>query len=157
MFSTTAFAGFYCGAASFLARGNKSGLPAFSRGEKLVTMNKMFQGKNAFWHRVVPCVNLFLVAICICGNIASNAGFCRPVLWAAIVQAVSFLNVISFTKLEQTRMKGVNALLCGISTCVYVYWCLFLGMWVMFMPVPLWFLILLVWRNMVRPVHPQCR
>lgn len=112
---------------------------------------------SGFWHKVVPGVNLLLVAICILGNVASNAGFCRPVLWAAIVQAVSFLNVISFTRLEQTRLKSVNALLCGISTCVYVYWCLFLGVWVVCMPVPLWFLFLLVWRNLVRPVFASAR
>jgi hypothetical protein len=48
-------------------------------------------------------------------------------------------------------------LLCGISTGVYAYWVLFLGAWVLLMPVPLWFLFLLVWRNLVRPVSKGIR
>lgn len=113
--------------------------------------------KSTFWHWVVPGINVLLVVVCVWGNIVSNAGFCRPVAWAAIVQAVSFLNIISFTWLEQTRLRRVNALLCGISTCVYIYWCLFLGGWIVLMPVPLWFLFLLVWRNMVRPAFAAAR
>ena len=117
----------------------------------------MKKDPDIFWPRIVPIVNLLLVVVCIIGNCVSNAGFCRPVLWAAIVQAVSFLNIISFTWLERTRLRSVNALLCGISTCVYLYWGLFLGGWIVVMPVPLWFLFLLVWRNMVSPVFAAAR
>lgn len=117
----------------------------------------MPKDSNIFWRKVVPAVNVLLVVVCICGNISSNAGFCRPVLWAAIVQAVSFLNIISFTWVEQTRLKSVNALLCGISTCVYIYWCIFLGGMTVLMPVPLWFVFLLVWHNMVRPAFAAAR
>ena len=112
---------------------------------------------ETFWYRVLPVVNLVLVAICIWGNSVSNAGFCRPVLWAAVVQGVSFLNVITFTWVERSRLYGLNALICGVSTGVYVYWCLFLGGWVILMPVPVWFLLLLLWRNLVRPLHRQAR
>jgi len=129
-----------------------------------IKMNKMGRIKaffrrrdGAFWYRVVPVVNLILVALCVWGNSQTNAGFCRPVVWAAVLQAVSFLNIISFTWLERTRLRGVNGLLCGISTGVYAYWCLFLGGWVVLMPVPLWFLTLLVWRNAVHPVERNIR
>jgi hypothetical protein len=112
---------------------------------------------DTFWYRVLPVVNLVLVVICIWGNSVSNAGFCRPVLWAAVVQGVSFLNVITFTWMERSRLYGLNALICGISTGVYVYWCLFLGGWVIVMPVPVWFLLLLLWCNVVHPVHGSVR
>jgi hypothetical protein len=120
---------------------------------------KAFLRRNGgvFWYKVVPGVNLLLVVVCIAGNCVTNAGFCVPVVWAGVVQAVSFLNIVTFTWLERTRVRGVNALLCGISTGVYVYWCLFLGAWVVLIPVPVWFLLLLVWRNAVRPVAKGVR
>lgn len=114
-------------------------------------------GHNTFWYKVMPIANLLLVVLCIWGNSVINAGFCRPVLWAAVVQGVSFLNIVTFTWLERTRLRGMNALLCGISTGVYAYWCLFLGGWVVVMPVPVWFLLLLVWRNLIRPVAKGVR
>lgn len=119
--------------------------------------NFFHRNHDTFWYKVLPVFNLVLVLLCIWGNSVTNAGFCRPVLWAAIVQGISFLNIITFTWLERTRLRGLNALLCGISTGVYVYWCLFLGVWVMLMPVPVWFLLLLLWRNMVHPVHRTVR
>lgn len=112
----------------------------------------LHRNSDVIWHKVVPVVNLILVGLSIWGNRIFNAGFCMPVVWAAVVQTVSFLNIITFMWLERTRLKGVNALLCGISTGVYAYWCLFLGAWVLLMPVPVWFLLLLVWRNAVHPV-----
>ncbi|MBO4600228.1 MAG: hypothetical protein J5641_05770 [Bacteroidales bacterium] len=102
-------------------------------------------------------VNLLLIVLCIWGNSYTNAGFCHPVLWAAVVQGISFVNIITFTWMERTRLRNLNALLCGISTGVYTYWCLFLGGWVILMPVPVWFLLLLVWRNGVRPVAKRVR
>lgn len=112
---------------------------------------------SGFWHKAVPMINLVLVALCILGNATTNAGFCRPVAWAAVVQGLSFLNIIVFTRLEHTRLGWLNALMCGISTGVYAYWCLFLGAWIVLMPVPLWFLSLLVWRNVIRPVGKGLR
>ena len=117
----------------------------------------LHRNSDVIWYKVVPVVNLILVGLSIWGNRISNAGFCMPVVWAAVVQAVSFLNIITFTWLERTRLKGVNALLCGISTGVYAYWCLFLGVWVLLMPVPVWFLLLLVWRNAVHSVSNGVR
>ena len=119
--------------------------------------NFFHRNHDTFWYRVLPLLNLLLVLLCIWGNSVTNAGFCRPVLWASVVQGVSFLNIVTFTWLERTRLRGLNALLCGISTGVYAYWCLFLGAWVVVMPVPLWFLLLLVWRNMVRPAVKNVR
>lgn len=119
--------------------------------------NFFLRKHDTIWYKVVPVVNMVLVLLCIWGNSVTNAGFCRPVLWAAIVQGISFLNIFTFTWLERTRLRGLNALLCGISTGVYVYWCLFLGVWVMLMPVPVWFLLLLLWRNLVHPVHRTVR
>lgn len=117
----------------------------------------LHRNSDVIWHKVVPVVNLIVVGLSIWGNRISNAGFCMPVMWAAVVQTVSFLNIITFTWLERIRLKGVNALLCGISTGVYTYWCLFLGVWVLLMPVPVWFLLLLVWRNAVHPVSNGVR
>lgn len=116
-----------------------------------------YRRKKPLWYIVLPIVNLLLVALSIWGNSRTNAGFCRPVLWAAVVQAVSFVNIITFTWLERTRLRNLSALLCGISTGVYSYWCLFLGGWVILMPVPVWFLLLLVWRNMVHPIAKRVR
>ena len=115
------------------------------------------RNSDTLWHKVFPIFNLLLVGLSIWGNCVTNAGFCVPVVWAAVVQAVSFINIVTFTWLERTRLRGVNALLCGISTGVYAYWVQFLGAWVLLMPVPLWFLILLVWRNLVRPVSKGIR
>ena len=119
--------------------------------------NFFHRNQDAFWLKWMPVVNLLLVAVCIWGNSVSNAGFCRPVLWAAVLQGVSFLNIITFTWLERTRLRGWNALLCGISTGVYAYWCLFLGGWVVVMPVPVWFLLLLLWRNLIKPAAKGIR
>ena len=88
--------------------------------------NFFHRNHDTFWYRVLPLLNLLLVLLCIWGNSVTNAGFCRPVLWASVVQGVSFLNIVTFTWLERTRLRGLNALLCGISTGVYAYWCLFL-------------------------------
>ena len=115
------------------------------------------RNSDTLWHKVFPIINLLLVGLSIWGNCVTNAGFCVPVVWAAVVQAVSFINIVTFTWLERTRLRGVNALLCGISTGVYAYWVLFLGAWVLLMPVPLWFLFLLVWRNWVHPVAKVVR
>ena len=117
----------------------------------------LHRNSDALWHKVFPIGNLLLVAVCIWGNRTMNAGFCVPVVWAGVVQAVSFLDIITFTWIERTRLRGVNALLCGISTGVYAYWCMFLGGWVLLMPVPVWFLILLVRRNWVHPVVRSVR
>lgn len=113
--------------------------------------------KDIIWYKIFPVVNLLLVVLSIWGNSQTNAGFCRPVLWAAVVQGISFVNIISFTWLERTRLSNLNALLCGISTGVYAYWCLFLGGWVILMPVPLWFLLLLLWRNVLHPIAKRVR
>ena len=112
---------------------------------------------DTFWYKVMPIVNLLLVALSIWGNNVTNAGFCRPVFWATAVQGISFVNIITFTWLERTKLRSLNALLCGISTGVYTYWCLFLGGWVILMSVPVWFLLLLVWRNMGHPVVKRVR
>ena len=119
--------------------------------------NFIRQKKDTFWCIVFPMANLLLVALSIWGNSVTNAGFCRPVLWAAVVQGISFANIITFTWLGRTRLRNLNALLCGISTGVYTYWCLFLGGWVILMPVPVWLLLLLVWRNLVHPVAKHVR
>ena len=119
--------------------------------------NFFHRNHDTFWYKVLPIANLLLVLLCIWGNSVTNAGFCRPVLWAAVVQGISFVNIVTFTWLERTRLRGLNALLCGISTGVYTYWCLFLGGWVVVMPVPLWFLLLLVWRNLIKPVAKGIR
>ncbi|MBR1834465.1 MAG: hypothetical protein IJ785_03030 [Bacteroidales bacterium] len=115
------------------------------------------RNNDTFWHKKIPVINLLLVVLCLLGNSVSNVGFCRPVAWAAVLQGVCFLNIISFTWVERTRLRGVNALLCGISTGVYAYWCLFLEGWLLLMPAPLWFLVLLVWRNLVHPVSRWLR
>lgn len=119
--------------------------------------NFIHRRKNTLWYIVLPVLNLLLAALSIWGNSVTNAGFCRPVIWAAVVQGVSFINIISFTWLEHTCMRGLNALLCGISTGVYTYWCLFLGGWVILMPVPVWFLLLLLWRNLIKPAAKGIR
>lgn len=112
---------------------------------------------DTLWHKVIPLFNVLLVGVCIVGNCVTNAGFCRPVAWAAVLQGVCFLNIIFFTRVERTRLRGVNALLCGISTGVFTYWCLFLEAWLLLMPIPLWFLFLLVWRNLIHPVSVRLR
>ena len=93
------------------------------------------RNSDTLWHKVFPIANLLLVVLSIWGDRVTNAGFCVPVVWAAVVQTVSFINIVTFTWLERTRLRGVNALLCGISTGVYAYWVLFLGGWVLLMPV----------------------
>ena len=119
--------------------------------------NFIHRRKNTLWYIVLPVLNLLLAALSIWGNSVTNAGFCRPVVWAAVVQSVSFVNITTFTWLERSRLRNLNALLCGISTGVYSYWCLFLGGWVILMPVPVWFLLLLVWRNLIKPAAKGIR
>lgn len=119
--------------------------------------NFIHRRKNTLWYIVLPVLNLLLAALSIWGNSVTNAGFCRPVVWAAVVQAVSFVNIITFIWLERSRLRNLNALLCGISTGVYTYWCLFLGGWVILMPVPVWFLLLLLWRNLIKPAAKGIR
>ena len=120
-------------------------------------VNFIRRRKDAFWYKVLPVINLLLVVLSILGNSVTNAGFCSPVFWAAVVQGISFVNIITFTWLERTRLRNLNALLCGISTGVYTYWCLFLGGWVILMPVPVWFLLLLVWCNLIKPTAKGIR
>ena len=80
--------------------------------------------------------------------------------WAMAVQIVCFVNMVTFTWVEKTPLWWFNALLCGISTGVFLYWMLFsISEW-FFVPlfsISIWFLLLLVWRNMVRPIRKYIR
>ena len=86
-----------------------------------------------------------------------NGGFCVFVPWAMILQIICFINIITFSWVERTRFWQVNALLCGISTGVYSYWVLFLELGVVVFPVPIWFLFLLIWKNVLHPVRKAVR
>ena len=109
------------------------------------------------WHAIIPVLNAILIAISIWINVSYNGGFCVFVPWAMILQIICFINIITFTWIERTRFWPVNALICGISTGVYVYWLLFLEWGILLFPVPIWFLFLLIWKNVVCPVRKVVR
>lgn len=109
------------------------------------------------WDRKFPIVNAILIAVSILINITFNGGFCVFVPWAMILQIICFINIITFSWVERTRFWQVNALLCGISTGVYAYWVLFMEWGVVLFPVPIWFLFLLIWKNVVHPVRKVVR
>ena len=73
------------------------------------------------------------------------------------VQIVCFVNMVTFTWLEQTPLWRFNAFLCGISTGVFIYWVIFSEGWVLFFPVSILFIFLLVWRNVKHPVRKQSK
>ena len=118
------------------------------------------QNSDKLWHFIFPIVNTILIAVSILFNVMFNGGFCVFVPWAMAVQIVCFVNMVTFTWVEKTPLWWFNALLCGISTGVFLYWMLFsISEW-FFVPlfsISIWFLLLLVWRNMVRPIRKYIR
>lgn len=112
---------------------------------------------DKIWNCVFPIVNVILIAISIWINVSYNGGFCVFVPWAMILQIICFINIITFTWVERTRFLQINALICGISTGVYAYWLLFLEWGMLLFPVPIWFLFLLIWKNVVCPVRKVVR
>ena len=118
------------------------------------------QNSDKLWHFIFPIVNTILIAVSILFNVCHNGGFCVFVTWAMVVQIVCFVNMVTFTWLEKTPLWWFNALLCGISTGVFLYWMLFsISEW-FFVPlfsISIWFLLLLVWRNAVRPIRKYIR
>lgn len=109
------------------------------------------------WHYIIPVLNLILIAISIWLNTTYNGGFCVFVPWAMAVQIVCFVNMVTFTWLEQTPLWRFNAFLCGISTGVFFYWVIFSEGWVIFFPVSILSIFLLVWRNVKHPVREQSK
>ena len=108
-------------------------------------------------HYIIPVLNIILIAISIWLNTTYNGGFCVFVPWAMAVQIVCFVNMVTFTWLEQTPLWRFNAFLCGISTGVFFYWVIFSEGWVLFFPVSILFIFLLVWRNVKHPVRKQSK
>ena len=115
------------------------------------------QHRDKIWNCVFPILNAILIAISIWINVSYNGGFCVFVPWAMILQIICFINIITFTWFERTRFWHVNALICGISIGVYAYWLLFLEWGILLFPVPIWFLFLLIWKNVVHPVRKVVR
>ena len=111
------------------------------------------KNSNIFWLCVFPILNAILIAISVKINATYNGGFCVFVPYAIVVQLVCFANMVTFTWMERTRLWQLNALLCGISTGVFFYWVIFSGLWVLLFPVSIWFLLLLLWRNVKHPVR----
>ena len=109
------------------------------------------------WHYIIPVLNIILIAISIWVNTTYNGGFCVFVPWAMAVQIVSFVNRVTFTWLEQTPLWRLNAFICGISTGVFFYWVIFSGVLVILFPVSIFFIFLLVWRNVKHPVRKQSK
>ena len=109
------------------------------------------------WHYIIPVLNIILIAISIWLNVTFNGGFCVFVPWAMTVQIVCFVNMVTFTWLEQTPLWRLNAFLCGISTGVFFYWVIFSGVLVILFPVSILFIFLLVWRNVKHPVREQSK
>ena len=122
-------------------------------------MKKIFQILHKYsdknWHYIIPVLNVILIAISIWLNTTFNGGFCVFVPWAMAVQIVCFVNMVTFTWLEQTPLWQLNAFLCGVSTGVFFYWVIFSEGWVIFFPVSILFIFLLVWRNVKHPVKKQ--
>ena len=108
-------------------------------------------------YKVMPFLNLFLVVVSVALNHRFNGGFCVFVVWAAVVQVLSFLNIILFTWLERTPLWRPNALMCGISTGVFLYWFCFTFPDNIILPIPQWFLFVLIWCNLVHPVNRKVR
>ena len=117
------------------------------------------QNSDRMWHKVFPIVNLCIVFLATLFNILFNGGFCVFVPWAMIVQILCFLSIIAFTWIEDTRIWQINAFVCGISIGVYFYWAAFsfAEPFVPLFPISLWFLSLLIWRNLVHPIRKHIR
>ena len=113
--------------------------------------------RDKIWNYVFPILNAILIAVSILINVTINGGFCVFVPWAMILQIICFINIVTFIWVERTRFWQVNALICGISTGVYAYWVLFLGLGILLFPVPIWFLFLLIRKNVVHPVRKVVR
>lgn len=123
--------------------------------KKLKQFLQRYGDKN--WHYIIPVLNIILIAISIWLNTTYNGGFCVFVPWAMAVQIVCFINMVTFTWLEQTPLWRLNAFLCGISTGVFFYWVIFSEWWVIFFPVSILFIFLLVWRNVKHPFREQSK
>ena len=123
--------------------------------EKIRLFFQQFDDKKL--DRKFTIVNAILIAVSVLMNVTFNGGFCVFVPWAMILQIICFINIITFIWVERTRFWQVNALICGISTGVYAYWVLFLGLGILLFPVPIWFLFLLIRKNVVHPVRKVVR
>ena len=111
------------------------------------------QYRNRFWFKMtISVISILLIVLSVWMNINYNAGFCVFVPWAMALQLLSFVNMVTFPWLERTRLWRANALMCGVSTGVYIYWVLFAGFWVLLYPASLWFLFLL-FRHFI--IHPE--
>ena len=84
------------------------------------------QNSERLWKKDFPIWNLVLVVLTICFNLFSNGLFCVFVPWAMVIQVICLINIVTFTWLENTRFWQLNALICGISACVFFYWIMFL-------------------------------
>lgn len=115
------------------------------------------QNRDKLWRNKFPKLNIVLICICIIFNIYHNGGFCVFVPWAMTVQIICFINIITFTWVENTRFWQLNALVCGISTGVFFYWIVFMGWAVVLFAAPVWFIFLLLWRNVIHPIRKYVR
>lgn len=115
------------------------------------------QNRDELWKKKFPILNTILICIGIIFNIYHNGGFCVFVPWAMAIQIICFINIVTFIWFESTRFWQLNALVCGISTGMFFYWIVFIGRAVVFFAAPIWFIFILLWRNVAHPIRKYVR
>lgn len=115
---------------------------------------------HKLWHKVYPIVNLICIALIQLFTISMNAGFCVFVGWAAVLQVVAYVHLLSYSIVWQTRFKHVSALVSGVATCWFVYWLVYFefeGLLFPFVLMTIWFIVQLFWRGIVSPLAKGIR
>jgi len=107
-------------------------------------------------------LNGILLAILISFNIYFQA-FCIPTTWTTIVLAICFSNTILYPILDKTKFVPLTSFINGVTLFVFIYCVAFLeqmnffGLVMILMGIglvtfiPHFFIVQLIWKNIVRP------
>jgi hypothetical protein len=120
-----------------------------------------------FFSKPLPLMvlNGVLIAIAIYVNFNYQA-FCNPTPWAIVVITICLTNTILSPILEKTKLSPLTSFINGVSLCLFIYCVIFIGEWIFIVPfvillyimmlslalfIPHFFVIQLIWRNIIRP------
>ena len=113
-------------------------------------------------------LNGVLIALLIVFNIYFQA-FCVPTTWTIIVLVICFMTTISYPILDKTKFAPLIGFINGVALFVFVYCVIFLeqmnflGLVMILVGIgfvtfiPHFFIIQLIWKNLIKPTHKTSR
>lgn len=118
--------------------------------------------------KALSFLNLTLLLVSIFFNVYFQV-FCVPTTWTLVLLSICFISLVLFPFLETTKYAPVASFVNGISVFVFLYCIIFLeimnvyGIFLIFIGfgifvyVPHFFLIQLLWKNLIKPKHSKSR